>query len=75
MREFAEHVAADVKQLVENEETGAQSYRYVRTATDHYSLAFTYDCIAWSRDQPINLDFYGWLPGPGKRRNILTMDF
>ena len=32
-------VAADVKQLVEDEDTGAQSYRYVRTGTDHYSLA------------------------------------
>jgi hypothetical protein len=49
IREFASHLAADVKQLIENEETGAQSYRYVRTGTNHYSLAFTYDCIAWSR--------------------------
>ena len=22
----------------------------MRTGTNHYSLAFTYDCIAWSRD-------------------------
>ena len=58
-----------------DQETGAQSYRYVRTGTDHYSLAFTYDCIAWSRDQPSNLAFCGRLAGPGKRRNILTMDF
>ena len=50
MQEFAEHMASDVKQLVEDEDTGARSYRYVRTGTDHYSLAFTYDCIAWSRD-------------------------
>ena len=50
MREFAQHLAADVKQLVEDEDTGAKSFRYVRTGTDHYSLAFTYDCIAWSRD-------------------------
>ena len=28
----------------------AKAYRYVRTGADHYSLAFTYDCIAWSRD-------------------------
>ncbi len=50
MQEFASHLAADVKQLVEDEETGAQSYRYVRTGTNHYSMAFTYDCIAWSQD-------------------------
>jgi hypothetical protein len=50
MQEFAEHLAADVKQLVEDEETGAKAFRYVRTATNHYSLAFTYDCVAWSRD-------------------------
>ena len=49
IREFAEHLAADVKQLKKDGETGAQSYRYVRTGTNHYSLAFTYDCIAWSR--------------------------
>ena len=50
MHEFAEHLAADVKQLVEDEDTGAKQFRYVRTGVDHYSLAFTYDCIAWSRD-------------------------
>ena len=50
LREFAEHLAADVKQLVEDEDTGAQSFRYVRTGTNHFSLAFTYDCIAWARD-------------------------
>ncbi len=50
VREFASHLAADVKPLVEDEATGAQSYRYLRTWTNHYSLAFTYDCIAWSRE-------------------------
>ena len=50
LEEFADHLAADVKQLVEDETTGARSFRYVRTGTNHYSLAFTYDCIAWSRD-------------------------
>jgi hypothetical protein len=50
VREFAEHLAADVKQLIEDEDTGARSFRYVKTGTNHYSLAFTYDCIAWSRD-------------------------
>ena len=51
IQEFASHLAADVKQLVEDEETGARSYRYVKTGTNHYSFAFTYDCIAWSRDR------------------------
>jgi hypothetical protein len=51
IQEFASHLAADVKQLIEDEETGAQQYRYVRTGTNHYSLAFTYDCVAWSRDR------------------------
>ena len=50
MQEFAEHLAADVKQLVEDDQTGARSFRYVKTGTNHYSFAFTYDCIAWSRD-------------------------
>ena len=51
VEEFAEHVASDVKQLVEDEDTGAKSYRYVRTGTNHFSLALTYDCIAWSRER------------------------
>ena len=50
LQEFAEHLAADVKQLVEDEETGARTNRYVRTRPDHYSLAFTYDCVARSRE-------------------------
>ncbi len=52
VEQFADHMAADAKQLVEDEQTGAKSYRYVRTAADHLSLAFTYDCIAWSRLTP-----------------------
>ena len=60
IREFAEHLAADVKQLVEDEDTGAKSFRYVKTGTDHYSLAFTYECIAASNFMPIDLRNYGW---------------
>ena len=26
---------------------GAQHYRYIRTGTNHWSMAFTYDCLAW----------------------------
>jgi hypothetical protein len=51
VEEFAEHLSADVKQLIEDRDTGALSYRYVKTGTNHFSLAFTYDCVAWSRDR------------------------
>ncbi len=46
LENFAEHLASDAKKLIEDEETGAKSYRYIRTGTNHYSLAFTYDWIA-----------------------------
>lgn len=51
VEEFATHLANDAKRLVEDEETGAQSFRYVRTGPDHFSLAFTYDCLAALRDR------------------------
>ena len=78
VREFAEHLAADVKQLVEDEQTGARSFRYVRTGTNHYSLAFTYDCIAATRYHPIDPSLYGWLyydEDEHMRNNILNMRF
>ncbi|MGH2652203.1 MAG: phage terminase large subunit family protein, partial [Actinomycetota bacterium] len=52
LEEFAAHLAADAKRLVEDEETGSQVYRYVKTGTNHFSFAFTYDCIAWSGERP-----------------------
>jgi hypothetical protein len=48
---FADHLAADAKKLVEDEETGAKSYRYIRTGTNHFSLAFTYDWIASEQER------------------------
>ena len=48
VEEFASHLASDAKRLQEDPETGSQVFRYVKTGTDHFSLAFTYDCIAWS---------------------------
>src|SRR3989454_4026189 len=48
---FAEHLASDAKKLIEDEETGAKSYRYVRTGTNHYSLAFTYDWLASEQER------------------------
>ena len=48
IEEFAQHMSADAKILEENEETGEKKYRYVRTAEDHFSLAFTYAWLATS---------------------------
>src|SRR2546426_2715585 len=74
VRQFAQHMAADAKQLHEDEDTGRQEYRYVRTAANHFSMAFTYDCLAVARaryaEQPViefvNLrpasDRGGWIP-------------
>jgi hypothetical protein len=53
VEQFAQHMAADAKRLEEDEDTGAQSYRYIRTGPDHFSLAFTYDCIAAQRDYSV----------------------
>jgi hypothetical protein len=47
--EFAQHMAADAKILDEDEETGAQRFRYIRTGPDHFSLAFTYAWMAANR--------------------------
>ena len=46
VEELAQHMASDVKRLEEDADTGSKSYRYVRTAADHFSLAFTYECLA-----------------------------
>jgi hypothetical protein len=51
VEEFAEHLASDAKKLIEDEETGAKSYKYIRTGTNHYSFAFTYDWIASERER------------------------
>jgi hypothetical protein len=59
LQTFAEHLASDAKKLVENDETGAKSYRYVRTGTNHYSLAFTYDWIA-SENERRHYDGFIW---------------
>jgi hypothetical protein len=63
VQEFANHLAADAKRLHEDEETGSQVYRYVRTGVDHFGLAFTYDCIAWSGE------------AAGRGRPTVTMGF
>jgi len=48
---FADHLASDAKKLIEDEETGSKTYKYIRTGTNHYSLAFTYDWIASERER------------------------
>jgi hypothetical protein len=73
MREFAEHMEADVKRLVEDPDTGEQTFKYVRTGADHYSLAFTYDCVAATRDTWTDFSAYGWLPLDPD--NIAVMEF
>lgn len=52
VEQFAAHMANDAKQLREDPDTGAQAYRYIRTGADHFSLALTYDCIAWPEVNP-----------------------
>ena len=52
VRTFAEHMARDAKQLIEDPDTGAQKYRYVKSSgPNHYSLAFTYAVMALQRAQ------------------------
>jgi hypothetical protein len=47
--EFARHMTADAKVLDEDPDTGAQKYRYIKTGTNHFSLAFTYAWLAARR--------------------------
>jgi hypothetical protein len=77
VEQFATHMAAIAKRLEENPDTGAQRYAYVRSGADHFSMAFTYDVIAWERDewasQPY-IEILGeglggggpWIPPPAK---------
>ena len=46
VEEFAQHLTCDAKMLHEDEETGIKKYKYIRTGTNHYSLAFTYAWLA-----------------------------
>jgi len=48
---FANHLASDAKKLVEDEQTGAKAFKYIRIAANYYSLAFTYDWIACERER------------------------
>jgi hypothetical protein len=57
LEEFAEHMSADAKTLDEDEETGAQRYRYIKTGVNHFSFAFTY---AWMATDP-NVAWRGFM--------------
>jgi len=46
VEEFAEHLTCDAKVLDEDQETGIKKYRYIRTGTNHFSMAFTYAWLA-----------------------------
>ena len=59
--EFASHMASYAKILQDDEDTGAKTYRYVRTGADHFSLAFTYDCLAASQERHLDLSMVGWI--------------
>ena len=63
IEQFARHMAADAKVLDEDEATGIRKYRYVKTAEDHFSLAFTYAWLA-AHD----------LPAPLSRDSIAVVD-
>jgi hypothetical protein len=49
---FARHMAADAKVLEEDETTGIQKYRYIKTGENHFSLAFTYAWLAAEDPRP-----------------------
>jgi len=61
VEEFAKDLTNDATVLEEDEATGAMAYRYRRTGTDHFSLAFTYDCLASTRECRIELSMCGWI--------------
>ena len=46
VEEFAQHLTCDAKVLDEDDETGIKKYRYIRTGTNHFSMALTYAWLA-----------------------------
>jgi hypothetical protein len=46
IEEFAQHLSADAKVLVEDEETGAKKYKYVKLGENHFSFSLTYAWLA-----------------------------
>jgi hypothetical protein len=66
VEEFAAHLSADAKMLDEDEQTGVKKYRYVKTGTNHFSMAFTY---AWlgAVDRYSSLGLFIWLRREAER--------
>jgi hypothetical protein len=52
VEEFAKQMTDDAKKLEEDEETGAQKYRYIKTWENHFAFAFTYAWMADSHHPP-----------------------
>lgn len=70
--EFAQHLSSDAKKLIEDEQTGAKSYRYIKTGTNHFSLAFTYDWLACEDERRQYESFI--LPGPAENYRPIMYD-
>ena len=66
MQQFATHMANDAKVLNEDPDTGVKKYRFVKTGTDHFSLAFTYAWLA-TQDQSGPRGFLAWMRQEVKR--------
>ena len=65
IEEFAKHMACDAKVLDEDDETGIKKYRYIRTGTNHFSMAFTYAWLAASeRPAVATFSVIDFDPGP-----------
>jgi hypothetical protein len=54
---FAHHLTQDARILEEDPDTGMQSYKYIRTGENHFSLAFTYAWLSASDESGAQ----GWL--------------
>ena len=48
LEEFAKHLTHDAKVLEEDEETGIQKFRYIKTGVNHFSMSFNYAWLAIS---------------------------
>jgi hypothetical protein len=65
---FATHMANDAKVLDEDAETGVKRYRYIRTGTNHFSLAFTYAWLA-TTNQTGHRGFMQWMQQQARSRS------
>ena len=54
---FASHLTQDARILEEDQDTGMQSYKYIRTGENHFSHAFTYAWLSASDETGA----HGWL--------------